>query len=191
MNIDIAEFLKTKRTYRKFKQLPIAGDAQQAIMMAGQLYSCGANRQNIKYVIANKAEDVYVINGLVKWAGYLPPEIGAPKPDEMPVMFIAIVQDPSIAPANDTDAGLAIANMQTAAWYFGIGSCIMGAIDRPKIKSYMKIPDEMILHSVMAFGYPAMEAKPVDFTGDIKYYIDENGCNCVPKRPIDDIYRFL
>ncbi len=191
MRFDIVNFLKTKRTYRKFKQVPIPGDALQAIMLAGQLYSCGANKQAIKYVVVNKAEDVYVVNDLVKWAAYLPSEVGTPAIDEIPVMFIAIVQDTDIGPANDTDAGLAIANMQMAAWYFGIGSCIMGAIDRPKLKSFLKIPQEMELHSVMAFGYPSIESKPVDFEGDIKYYIDENGSYCVPKRPIDDIYRFL
>ena len=120
MNIDIADFLKNKRTYRKFKQLPIPGDALQGIMLAGQLYSSGANRQNIKYVIVNKAEDVFVVNGLVKWAGYLPPEVGTPKVDELPVMFIAILQDTSLGPVSDTDAGIAICNLQTAAWYIGI-----------------------------------------------------------------------
>ena len=191
MNTDIVEFLKSKRTYRKFKQTPIPGEALQAIMLAGQLYSCGANKQGLKYVVVNKAEDVYVVNDLVKWAAYLPPEVGTPKVGELPVMFIAVVQDTTIGPKNDTEAGLALGNMQMAAWHFGIGSCIMGAIDRNKIKSYLKIPEEMELHSVIAFGYPAMKAYPVDFNGSIEYYLDSNGDNCVPKRAIEDIFRFL
>ncbi|MCR5278339.1 MAG: nitroreductase family protein [Lachnospiraceae bacterium] len=191
MKFDIVNFLKTKRTYRKFKQIPVPGDALQAIMLAGQLYSCGANKQSIKYVIVNKPEDVYVVNGLVKWAAYLPKEVGTPAKGETPVMYIAVIQDTDIEPVNDTSAGLAIGNMQSTAWYFGIGSCIMGAIDRPKLKSFLKIPQKMKLHSMIAFGYPMIESEPVECDGDVKYYINEKGGYSVPKRPIDEIYRFL
>ena len=30
---------------------------------------------------------------LVHWAAYLPPEQGQPKPDETPVLFVAVCQD--------------------------------------------------------------------------------------------------
>ena len=188
---DVIKFLETKRTYRKFKQDPIPGDVLRTILTAGQLYSSGGNRQGIKYVVVNKPEDVMVVNNFVKWAAYLPPEQGTPGPSEIPVMFIALVQDTTVGPASDTEAGLALGNLQGAAWACGVGSCIMGAIDRPKLMSYLKIPEDMVLHSMIAFGYPLKDARPVEFNGDLKYYLDDGGNTCVPKRPIDEIYRFL
>jgi len=189
--MNVVEYLKGKRTYRKFRRDAIMGEALTAILTAGQLYSSAGNKQGIKYVVVNKPEDVKVVNSLVHWAAYLPKEVGTPKPDEIPVMFIAVIQDTDVCPPNDTDAGLDIGNLQGAAWCYGVGSCIMGAIDRPKLKSFLKIPEEMVLHSMIAFGYPLKESHPVDFKDDIKYYLDENGNTCVPKRPIDEIYRFL
>ena len=191
LGMDIIEFLESKRTYRKFKQDPIPGDVLRAILTAGQLYSSGGNRQGIKYVVVNKPEDVMVVNNFVKYAAYLPPEVGSPSAGEIPVMFIAVVQDTGVGPANDTEAGLALGNLQGAAWAYGVGSCILGAIDRPKLMSYLRIPEDMVLHSMIAFGYPLKESRPVEFTGDIKYYLDDGGNTCVPKRPIDEIYRFL
>ena len=189
--MDILEFFKTKRTYRKFKQEKIPGDVAEAIITAAQLYSCGANKQGLKYVVVNKPEDVRVVNGLVNYAAYLPKEVGTPKEDEIPVMFIAVIQDPTICVPSDTDAGLAIGNMQCAAWFFGVGSCIMGSIERAKLKSFLKIPENMVLHSMMAFGYPKYTSRPVPIVEDIKYYLDSAGNTCVPKRAVDDIVRFL
>lgn len=189
---NIIDFFRTKRTYRKFRQEPVSDEIISDITEAARLASCGGNRQNLKYVVVKDPVNVTKLNSLVKWAGYLPKEVGTPGPSEIPVMFIAVIQDTGISPASDIDAGLAIGNMTACAWAHGVGSCIMGAIDRPAIKEMLALPEEYVLNCVVAFGYPAKKSYIVDMKDEsIKYYLDENGDTCVPKRNASDIITFF
>lgn len=188
--MEIMEFFKTKRTYRKFKQDRIPEDVIRDIVEAARIASSAANRQGLKFVVVKEPGNVKAVNDLVKWAGYLPKEVGTPGPSEIPTLFVAVLQDTTVCPANDLDAGLAIANMTSAAWAYGVGSCIMGAIDRPKLKEMLNIPEESVLNTMIAFGYPSKASRIVDMNGDIKYYLDENGDTCVPKRSFEEVIRF-
>ena len=155
---------------------------------AARLASCGANRQTLKYVLVQSPEMVAKMQPLVHWAAYLPPEQGQPKPDETPVLFVAVCQDESLPGCNDTDTGLALANMTDAAWAHGVGSCIMGAIDRPAIKELLGLGENLRLHSVVAFGYPTHKSHLVAMQdGNVKYYLDDARDYCVPKRPMEEI----
>ena len=116
--MDIMEFLKTRRTYRRFEQKPVEPAIAREIMEAARIASCGANRQTLKYVLVQSPEMVAKMQPLVHWAAYLPPEQGQPKPDETPVLFVAVCQDESLPGCNDTDTGLALANMTQP--HFGI-----------------------------------------------------------------------
>lgn len=188
--MNVKDFFATKRTYRKFKQDPVSDEIIDDILASARYSASGANRQGLKYVVVKTPENVRKLNELVHYAGYLP-VVGTPGPAEIPALFIAVVQDASIQPVSDTDAGIAIGNMTTAAWIHGVGNCIMGAIERPAIKTMLGIKDEDVLHTVIAFGYPDKKSYVVDFKGDIKYYMDENGDTCVPKRSREEIVRFF
>ncbi len=179
---DIKAFFETKRTYRKFLQRHVADEIIDKIAEAGRISSCGMNRQAMKFVVVKNSEYVKKINLLVKYAGALPKELGTPNANEIPDFFIAVIEDTGIAPASDTDAGLAIGNMTACAWMYGVGSCIMGAIDRKAIKELLDLSEEKILHSVIAFGYPKFKSYITEFEGDTKYFLDADGNTCVPKK---------
>lgn len=179
---DIKAFFETKRTYRKFLRRHVENEIIDEIAESGRISSCGMNRQAIKLVVVKNPEYVKKINSLVKYAGALPPELGTPHADEIPDFFIAVIEDTSVAPASDTDAGLVIGNMTACAWMYGVGSCIMGAIDRKAIKELFNIPEEKMLHSVIAFGYPKFKSYVTEFKGDTKYFLDADGNTCVPKK---------
>ena len=94
------------------------------------------------------------VHPLVKWAGYLPPEQGTPKADEQPVMYLAVVQDSAIPGDLNTDTGIALANITLAAWDKGVGSCIMGAINKPALSELLGIAEPDKLAFMVALGYP-------------------------------------
>ena len=94
--MSIMETLNTRRTYRRFAQKPVPQDVVDDMVEALRLSSCGANRQAVKLVVVQSPEMVKKVHPLVKWAAYLPPEQGAPKADEQPVMYLAVLQDSSI-----------------------------------------------------------------------------------------------
>ena len=191
--MDLMELLTTRRTYRRFTQKPVPADVIADMIEAVRLSSCGANRQAVRLVIVSSPELVAQIQPLVKWAAYLPPEQGTPKPEEQPTLFVAVVQDTSIPGDLDTDTGIALANLTLAAWAKGVGSCIMGAIDRPRLTELLGLSENEKLHSMVALGYPAHASRVVPLTEatGVKYYLDENRDYCVPKRAAADIARFV
>lgn len=191
--MSVMDLLAARRTYRRFAQKPVPQDVVEDIIEAVRLSSCGANRQAIRLVIVQKPEDVARVQPLVKWAAYLPPEQGTPKADELPTLYAAVVQETAIPGDLDTDAGIALANLTLAAWDKGVGSCIMGAIDRPRLTELLGLSATEKLHTMVAFGYPVHAARVVPMTAEtgVKYYLDENRDYCVPKRSADEIARYL
>lgn len=187
---DVLEFLRGRRTYRRFLSKPVPEAVLRDCIEAARIVSCGANRQTLKYAVVQSPAAVAAVNELVRWAAYLPPEQGRPGPGETPTAFIAVFQDESLPGVNDTDAGLALGSITATAWGYGVGSCIMGAIDRPQIKALLGLADRdrLRLHSVVALGYPKHASRVVAMKdGSVCYYLDENRDYCVPKRPTEEI----
>ena len=173
--MDMLEFLRTRRTYRRFEQRPVAPEILTEAVDAARIASCGANRQTVRYIVVQSAD---------AWAAYLPPEQGQPKPDELPTAFIAVLQDDNLPGASDVDVGLALGSLTAAAWAHGVGSCIMGAIDRPALTKLLAVR----LCYMVALGYPTHVSKLVEMQdGSVKYYLDENRGYCVPKRSMDEV----
>ena len=187
------EKLAARRTYRRFAQKAVPQDVVDDIIEALRLSSCGANRQAVRLVIVSKPEDVAKVQPLVKWAGYLPPEQGTPKADELPTLYVAVVQDTSIPGDLATDTGIALANMTLAAWDKGVGSCIMGAINKPALSEMLGIAEPEKLAFMIAFGYPTHEAHIVPLTAEtgVKYYLDASRDYCVPKRSEEELARYF
>lgn len=186
--MDMLEFLRTRRTYRRFAQHPVAPEILTEAVDAARIASCGANRQTVRYCIVQSPDAVAAVQPLVHWAAYLPPEQGTPKPDELPTAFIAVLQDDNLPGASDVDVGLALGSLTAAAWARGVGSCIMGAIDRPALTKLLALPEGLRLCYMVALGYPTHESKLVEMQdGSVKYYLDDNRDYCVPKRGMEEV----
>ena len=96
--------------------------------------------------------------------------------------------DDNLPGASDVDVGLALGSLTAAAWAHGVGSCIMGAIDRPALTRLLALPDGVRLCYMVALGYPTHASKLVEMQdGSVKYYLDENRGYCVPKRSMDEV----
>ena len=194
INMDnLMEFLKTRRTYRRFEQKAIDQEIIDEILLAARYASSAANRQPLSYIVIKDADKVAEVFRYTKWAGALPPEQGQPKENERPVLFIAVVENMNINKNCDTDAGLAISNMTLAAWNRGVGSCMIGACDKPTLSKMFGLNENQVLHTVVAFGYPSHVSHIVDAENPekVKYYLDENRDYVVPKRKLEDVVTYL
>lgn len=193
LHMDIMELLKTRRTYRRFEQKAISDEILEDMLTAVRYASSAANKQPISYVVVRTPEKVKEVFDLTKWAGYFPNDAGRPKAGEEPVLFIGIVENLDISKNYaDTDAGLAISNLTLAAWSHGVGSCMIGACNKPKLSEMFGLTEDQQLHTVVAFGYPSHKSYIEDVKdGEIKYYLDEHQDYVVPKRKLEDVVRYL
>ena len=194
INMDnLMELLKTRRTYRRFEQKAIDQEIIDEILLAARYASSAANCQPLSYIVIKDADKVAEVFRYTKWAGALPPEQGQPKENERPVLFIAVVENMNINKNCDTDAGLAISNMTLAAWNRGVGSCMIGACDKPTLSKMFGLNENQVLHTVVAFGYPTHVSHIVDVENpeEVKYYLDENRDYVVPKRKLEDVVTYL
>lgn len=185
---DLMDFLRTRRSYRRFTQEPVPPQALRDALEAARIASCTANGQALKYIVAASPQMVQRILPLVRWAALLPPQERAPAPDQCPTAFIAVLQDGRLPGVDDTNAGLALGSLTAAAWAHGVGSCVMGAIDRPALCALLGVPEGVRLHSMVALGRPAHRSllEPMQ-NGDTRYTCDAAGDFHVPKRAMEDI----
>lgn len=185
---NLMELLETRRTYRRFEQKEVSQEILEEILRAAGLSSSARNAQPLSYIVIREKEKVDRVFEQTRWAGYLPPEQGQPGENERPVLFVAVIQNLDINKECDTDAGLAISNMTLAAWNHGVGSCIIGACNKPLLSEMFGLKESQKIHSVVAFGYPSHKSytEPVEQDGDIRYYLDENRDYVVPKRKLED-----
>lgn len=184
----IYEKTTMRRTIRKYSEEVVPKDVLIKCVDAARLSPSGMNRQPLKYIIVNEDKLLKQVFSTTSWAGYLP-DYG-PTEEEMPRAYIIILLDKEIRKSPGHDAGIASMSISMVAYEEGLGSCILGAIDRPKLNEILNVPDSLEIVLAVALGYPA--EKPVVEkvkNGDIKYWLDENGVLHVPKRELKDIMK--
>ncbi len=183
--MDIIEFIKSRRTIRKFDQTPLTKDQLETYIDAGRVAPSAANLQPLKYIAVQSAEMTEKVFPLLKWAGYL--KDYAPKEGEMPTAYIVVCVDKDICSnGGELDVGAAIENIILAALSDNVGACWIGSVERSRLKELLKIQDTLEISCVVALGYPKESPKEEEVTDSIKYYLDEETL-CVPKRSISDV----
>ena len=115
-----------------------------------------------------------------------------PKEDEQPVAFIVIVKKANAIAFADVDVGIAAHTIALTAWSYGVGSCMLGSINIPKIRELLDVPEEDQIRLAIALGKPSHTSTivPVGEDGKTDYYLDEDRNYCVPKRAFEDVVHF-
>ena len=63
--MDMMEFLRSRRTYRRFAQRAVAPEILTEAVDAARIASCGANRQSVRYCIVESPAAVAAVQPLV------------------------------------------------------------------------------------------------------------------------------
>jgi nitroreductase len=71
----------------------------------------------------------------------------------------------------------------------GFGGCMLGAIDRERLRAHLGLAPELEISLVLALGQPVEDVQVVDVPADgsIRYWRDEAGRHFVPKRPVEEL----
>jgi len=185
----IRDLIKNTRSYRRFHQeVAIELETLRELVDLARLSAAAGNLQPLKYMLSNDPERNGKIFQYLAWAGYLKDWPG-PSEGERPAAYIIVLGDTGITKSFGCDHGIACQNILLGAVEKGLGGCIIGSINREKLRKDLKIPEHLEILLVVALGKPkeTVVLETVGADGDIKYWRDSDGIHHVPKRSLEDI----
>ena len=185
----LADLVKENRSCRRFHQDHfIDNSILRSLVDLARLSASAANRQPLKYILSSDPSVNRSIFPCLAWAAYLKGWDG-PEEGERPPAYIVILGDTAIASNFWCDHGIAAQTILLGAREIGLSGCMIGAVNKDKLKKVLNIPPHLEILLVLAIGKPseACVIEPLGEDGDIRYWRDENGLHHVPKRSLNDI----
>jgi len=184
----VYDIIKKNRSYRRFHQdRVIDGDRLRSLVELARLSPSAANLQPLKYILSWEPEKNAMIFPFLGWAGYLKDWDG-PVEGERPSAYIVILGDKEITDNFGVNHGIAAQSILVGATEMGLGGCIIGTVQRERLRALFRLPGRYEVLLVIALGVPREDVVIEDIKdGDVHYWRDEAGVHHVPKRKLDDI----
>ena len=184
----IFDLVQDNRSCRRFHEDHEVGlGTLKELVNLGRISASGANLQPLKYILSCDSKTNADIFTCLAWAGYLKDWPG-PEEGERPSAYIVQLGDLDLTRDWWCDDGIAAQSMLLTAVEQGFGGCIIGSVQRERLRDILDIPEQYKIIQVLALGRPAEEVV-IDkmVKDDIKYWRDENGVHHVPKRGLDEL----
>lgn len=185
----IRDLIVKNRSFRRFAQKPpITRATLESLVDLARLSSSGGNLQPLKFLLSCGQNRNARVFPLLEWAAYYEDWAG-PAEGERPTAYVVICHDTQISAKSMCDHGIAAQSILLGAAELGIGGCMLGSVDRPKLRADLCIPDHLRILLVVALGYPgeSVELEAVGDDGSIRYWRDAGGVHHVPKRELSDL----
>ncbi len=185
----IEDLIRKTRSCRRFHQEEaVSEETLKGLVDLARLSASAGNLQPLKYILSADPEKNDKIFSCLAWAAYLKDWPG-PAEGERPSAYIVVLGDSEISINCWCDHGIAAQSIMLGATERGLGGCIVGSIDRNRLRELLGIPERFEILLVLAIGKPkeeiVLEEIPED--GSIKYWRDDDGVHHVPKRRLEDI----
>ena len=185
----LKDIVLKSRSYRKFDAaVPVPMSTLEELVALAAACPSAANRQPLRFVLCNRPDDNAAIFDCLKWAAYLKDWDG-PAPAERPTAYIVMLNTEKGWDFAKFDFGIMAQTMLLGAVEKGFGGCMLGAIDRERLREHLGLSDEMEIGLVLALGKPVEDVRitPLPSDGSIRYWRDETGTHFVPKRSPEEL----
>ncbi|MEJ2069593.1 MAG: nitroreductase family protein [Syntrophobacterales bacterium] len=185
----IEDLIRQNRSFRRFHQgQAISRETLLSLVNLARLSASAANLQPLKYNLSSDPEQNARIFSCLAWAGYLKDWPG-PAEGERPAAYIVILGDREITTNFGCDHGIAAQSILLGAREKGLGGCMIGSIQKERLRRELNLPDRFAILLVLALGRPQEEVVLTEMgpDGSIKYWRDEAGVHYVPKRRLEEI----
>ena len=184
----LKDLILKNRSYRRFDQsVLVPMQHLREWVDAARLSGSARNMQPLRYMLFNNAPDCEKIFPTLAWAGYMKDWPG-PEEGERPSAYMVQLGDLDLTNDWWCDDGIAAQSILLSAVEQGYGGCIIGSVQRERLRDILDIPDQYKIIQVLALGKPAEEVVIDEVVkGDIKYWRDEKGIHHVPKRGLDEL----
>lgn len=156
------EFLKTRRSIRKFQDRPVEKEKVDGIIKSVLLAPSSRSRRPWEFVVVTDKETLKDLSLCRKGSSSFLAE--AP-------LGIVVLADKEACDVWIEDCSIAAIIAQLSAHSMGLGSCWIQVRERMKdekvsaetyIKERLNIPDKYAVQCMIAIGYPGEEKKPYE-----------------------------
>lgn len=185
----LKELVLKNRSYRRFDEsYPIEERTLLDLADLARLTPSVANLQPLKYLLSSGPVKNGLIFPTLGWAGYLK-EWPGPVEGERPSAYVVVLGDTEITKNFSYDQGIAAQTILLGAVEQGLGGCIIGNLQREKLRTALNIPEKYEILLVLGLGKPIEEVvvESLPPNGSVKYWRDDNTVHHVPKRALKDI----
>ncbi|MHB8765870.1 MAG: nitroreductase family protein [Deferrisomatales bacterium] len=183
------ELVRANRSYRRFDEgHRISRETLVELVGLARHTASAANRQPLKYLLSAEPATNDRIFPCLGWAAYLKDWPG-PRPGERPSAYVVMLVDETITREWWCDDGIAAQTILLGAAAQGLGGCMIGAIQKERLRAALSIPEHLLIRLVLALGKPAETVVLHDLEpgGDVRYWRDEAGGHHVPKRRLEEL----
>ena len=141
-----------------------------------RLSASGANLQPLKYILCCNPDKNAEIFSCLAWAAYLKDWPG-PVEGERPSGYIVVLGDTAISQDFGCDHGIASQSILLGAREKGLAGCMLGAVNREKLRDVLNLSSQFKILLVLALGAPREEivVEPLGADGSIRYWRDGRG----------------
>ena len=157
--MDVFQAIHTRRSIRKYLNKPVDWDRVVNILEAGKFAPNAGNLSNFKFIaIRDEEQRKKIANACLQqhWMAQAPVHIAVVSEPEKSKRFYGVRGERFYT---IQDCAAAIENMLLAAHSLGLGSCWVGAFQEEKLCELLQLPESIMIHAVLTFGYAA--EKPV------------------------------
>ncbi len=185
----LKHLVQSGRSYRRFDHgVAVSMQTLEELVELARFCPSAANRQPLRFILSTAPADNEAIFASLKWAAYLSDWDG-PEPAERPTAYIVMVNTAREWEFARFDLGIMAQTMLLGAVEKGLGGCMIGALDREKLRAHFFLPPEVEISLVLAIGRPVEEVRVVDLPedGSIRYYRDAARVHYVPKRSLAEL----
>ena len=155
--MDVLEIMYTRRSIRRFRDIPVPWDKVGQILEAGRCAPTAGNVQGWKFVAITDPQKIKQLADAALqqyWMASAKVIIIVVAQFEKSRRFYGVRGERLYA---IQDCAAATQNMLLAAHFLGLGACWIGAFDEDSVKRIAGIPEEARPQAIIPIGYPDEE----------------------------------
>ncbi|MDD5162699.1 MAG: nitroreductase family protein [Candidatus ainarchaeum sp.] len=183
--MNVFSAIKKRRSIRRFKEKKIPFKALEKCVEAARLSPTARNLQPLEFVVVQEKKNREAALGCIRLGGVVA-EKGIQKGEEPKAFIVILLNRQKAYDYSINDAGIAVQSICLSAFEQGLGTCIIGSVDRQKLAPLLGLPDNCEIVLAVALGYPKEKPRIADENGKTQYWT-EKGDLVVPKRSLQSI----
>lgn len=158
------DLLLTRRSVRHFTPEPVTDEALRQVLDLARYAPTARNTQSYYFKIICDRETI-------EWLSKVRDK--STSPISRAPMAVAICADPALSKRYVQDGCIGAYHFLLAAWFHGLGTCWIAAMDREDVKERLGIPAEHYVATVTPLGHPEHRDIKVPDRKEIGHFVKE------------------